>query len=267
MKRVIFSTLLSVLFLFSGGEIYSQLSNVVIDADGQYMLCGVEKGKWIQAEGSGADFPGGFTYKLYDFSGYIGETTGGAPQQYGMPCEWLYEVPLDKAPEGECVVGIHCSWEPQPRIPEVLPVDNAAYKKIIHEYLAGNGIKNPEVNITNILRVDLEGDGKNEVIISASRYVNDVYPPVNPGDYSIILLRKVVNEEAYTIPVFEEFHPDNNNDHVVPSDSRIAAVLDTNGDGRMEIIIESWYYEGSGKAIYRVLEKEVELVASEGCGV
>jgi len=47
---------------------------------------------------------------------------------------------------------------------------------------------------------------------------------------------------------------------------KIAAVLDLNGDGRLEVIVHSFYYEGGETTIYRCEPDKIEPVLSVECG-
>ena len=66
------------------------------------------------------------------------------------------------------------------------------------------------MKIDNILRVDLDGDGEEEVLISAANYFAkaDRVPMRSPaGSYSMVLLRRVVAGKVETQLVAGEFHP------------------------------------------------------------
>lgn len=47
---------------------------------------------------------------------------------------------------------------------------------------------------------------------------------------------------------------------------RLAAILDLNGDGVMEIVVENGYYEGGGVGVFTAEGGEPELILHEGCG-
>ena len=44
------------------------------------------------------------------------------------------------------------------------------------------------------------------------------------------------------------------------------AVLDLNGDGKLEVIVHSFYYEGGQTTIYRCELDKIEAVLSVECG-
>lgn len=65
--------------------------------------------------------------------------------------------------------------------------------------------------------------------------------------------------------IAEDIHTDPS-----PKDIRyvfgVAAVLDMNGDGTMELVLTSGYYEGNAAAVIAANGLEIEPVLIEGCG-
>jgi hypothetical protein len=96
------------------------------------------------------------------------------------------------------VIGLAAHWNALPRQPLVVDATQPVYVEAVREFLKARGIKDPKVRITCILRIDLEGDGEDEVLISATNYftnANEV-PIQAPsrGSYSIVILRRVAFE-------------------------------------------------------------------------
>jgi hypothetical protein len=148
----------------------------------------------------------------------------------------------------------------------------------VHDFLKSRGIADPKVRITRILRVDLDGDGEQEVLISATNYLTEdksdhsaaPFPeaPIDsprPGSYSIAILRRVVAGNVQTKLVAGEVYtkPD---ESVAPNVYNLAAVLDLNGDGKLEVIVHSFYYEGGQTTIYRCEPDKIEALLSVECG-
>jgi FG-GAP repeat len=51
-----------------------------------------------------------------------------------------------------------------------------------------------------------------------------------------------------------------------PNAYRVIATLDLDGDGKMEVVVGSNYYEGEAVTIYRCDPKKIEALLSVSCG-
>lgn len=78
-------------------------------------------------------------------------------------------MPLLKAPEGG-VIALGGEWNASPRRARLTSTDQPVYIKAVAEFLEARGLKEPKVNITQIIRVDLDGGGKEDVLISGTNY-------------------------------------------------------------------------------------------------
>lgn len=89
------------------------------------------------------------------------------------------------------------------------------------------------------------------------------------GEYSIVLTRSIVDGNVTTAVVASSVA------QPVPEGAtpfaqllRLAAVADLNGDGTMELVVQSNYYEGSGAELYEAEQGgRFTQVLSVGCGV
>ena len=146
----------------------------------------------------------------------------------------------------------------------------------MREFLRTKEIDQPKVKIDNILRVDLDGDGEEEVLISATNYFrkDDSVPMRSPAaSYSMVLLRRVVAGKVETQLIVGEFYPkaypkakQEEGSFDAPNAYKVIATLDLDGDAKMEIVIHSHYYEGGETTIYRCDPKKVEALLSVACG-
>jgi hypothetical protein len=92
-----------------------------------------------------------------------------------------------------------------------------------------------------------------------------VTPDSKAGDYSLVLMRRVIAGKAETIPIYAEYYPQAKQFNA-PNWCSVSAILDLNGDGRMEIIVHGGYYEGAWTTVYNIDGKKIEEALSCGCG-
>ena len=86
----------------------------------------------------------------------------------------------------------------------------------------------------------------------------------------MVLLRRVVAGKVETQLVEGEFHPKayvrKEDSFDAPNAYKVIAVLDLDGDGKMEVVVASRYYEGEATTIYHCDPKKCEALLSVGCG-
>ena len=119
------------------------------------------------------------------------------------------------------------------------------------------------------MRIDLDGDGTEELLIAATRLggAGDFPPPsVTSGDYSLVVVRTTIDGMERTVDLVAEYYP-KGQEFAAPNKHSLVAVADLNGDGRMEIVVDSKYYEGEAIFAYSVAEGQAEDVLRVGCGV
>jgi len=91
-------------------------------------------------------------------------------------------VSLSSKPK-DGVIGLDAPWNALPRKPMIADTTQPAYVEAVRDFLKSHGIADPKVRITRILRIDLEGDGEDEVLINATNYLakdRSDYLPIAP---------------------------------------------------------------------------------------
>lgn len=222
---------------------------------------------WVRAEDAGAlPVEGGEDYQ----ASLLGEgsvITGGPQTQLcdtvlnlGVELEDRERLGVWPGPYG---VAISASWGIHPHLFESFEDGDGSYAAFARELLAERDLEVAEPNIKQLYRTDLEGDGTNEVLVVAE----DVSPGLfaEEGDYSIIFLRKVVQGEVQTAVLGESVitEPDG-----FLTSYTIGTVADLSGDGKMEIVVDSAYYEGLGVEVWEYVDDDLGVVprVSVGCG-
>ena len=250
----------------------------IIEIETGYFFGGSENGKWIKADQAAKSTGKKTTYQVYSLTKQAGQITAGKPKSVDEPCPDTLSVSLSSKPK-EGVIGLAAPWNALPRKPVIVDATQSVYVEAVGDFLKARGIADPKVQIARVLRVDLDGDGEEEVLISATNYFTEDksdYSPAAPfpeapihapqrGSYSLVILRRVVDGNVQTKLVAGEVYakPD---ESVAPNVYNLAAVLDLNGDGKLEVIVHSFYYEGGETLIYRCEPDKIEPVLSVACG-
>lgn len=243
-----------------------------------YLIGGVYAGKWMNAYQLAPKIVGEETYKVFNLSGRVAEGLGTSPVKDVEPFEW-YKIDI-RDPFGELIIDrreehttyqsyfsnmLACSsdWNPRPRPVVEMKVYNEIYQNIVSDILAGIDLVDAPIDIKQILNVDLEGDGVDEVIITASSYKAPIDFLESPERYSFVVLRKIIKGEVQNIMLAGDYHKEGETEglnyiYYVPF------ILDLNGDGRMEIVTEGMYYEGQWLDIIDVDGDTIQSVLSDG---
>jgi hypothetical protein len=156
--------------------------------------------------------------------------------------------------------------DPNPRPAVELALDTATYVDLARSLVADLGIDDSAPHLAQLVRADLEGDGVDEVLMVIEREDGDLY--AEPGDYSVAVLRQVVDGLPVTTVLAQSIAVDEPHQTPFVQLYRISAVADANGDGRMEIALHHRYYEGSGTSLYVVeADGPPREVLQASCGV
>lgn len=222
---------------------------------------------WLSAESEGAlPVVGGEDYQIARI-GVTATTSGGAQTTV---CEPLNNIGVElAAPDllgefpGPYGVAISAPWNLVPYLFEEVP-DDGTYSGFAHDFLLTRGLDVANPVIKQLFRMDLEGDGINEVVYIAE----DVTPGflMEPGDYSVALMRKVVDGSVQTAVLGETVAMDESD--TFSGAYTLGAVADLSGDGKMEILMNEAFFEGFGVTVWEYVNDDLGPVSqlSTGCG-
>jgi hypothetical protein len=235
------------------------------------VIGGVQNGRWVAPDRAAKLMAEQTEFVLVGDSGVEegGVTLGKLIQPTANePCDDFYAVETELEMERGVGVGSSAKWKLTTRMPKTISPDNAVYKNIVANFLKTKRISNPRVKIAQAMSVDLDGDGTNEVLLSATFYKTTDVPRTAIGDYSLVLLRTTRGKAVTNHLLAGEFYL-KAEEFGAPNTYQISAIADLNGDGRMEVILNSFYYEGNSAFVYEMKNRrpiEVKELGA-GCGV
>lgn len=271
----------------------------IIDARYGYLIGAVENGKWIESDKATKSVKKGTKLPVYGVTGQVGTAGIVKLDTAGEACPDRPMVKLNPAkmkqgaiafaavsqtaspaalsrdasrPTSRRVISPEIAkWNPLPRKAKALDVKDKKYVDLVREFLRERGLKDPVVQITQALKIDIDGDGEDEVLISATHYKNGAEIPdeSTPNTYSFVMLARFTQGKTETKLVAGEFYPEAKPaaDSAPPNKFEIAALLDLNGDGKIDIVVRSAYYEGDEVSVYETTTSGFNKALSVGCGL
>lgn len=262
-SKIVLPLLLAV--IFSDG-ISAQRFYPVVEVNTGYLLGAVSNGLTGNADSAAYWASKPQTYNFVSIYGSTGQLNGSAAYDMGVPCEGQYMIDFSPAINDKYAIAVAGTWELLPFPVKILSPGLPVYQEATAEILRQNGISDPDVRNTMVVRTDLEGDGVDEVIICAQKLnpENPVHP--SAGDYSLLYVRKLFEGKVINIMLSQFIFPEGGENHLQFT-HEIVAVADVNGDGVMEIVVRSAYYEGEEFIVFSIGSNFPAIVCIGGCGV
>jgi hypothetical protein len=228
------------------------------------LLGGSENGVWIDATATAARLSGGEIYNLYSSIGLVGTAVGSQPVK--DPICGQFNLQWDPPPSATSLIGLGGGWNAMPRLPEDPAISSfPTYTTAAGDWLASQGVPVPDpLKLTGLKRVDLDGNGTMEAIISASRFSEDGLHDAGAGDFSMVLL--LLEAIPETIQLAGNYFPAAQS-LAYPYAYSLLSILDLDGDGRMEVIVNVSRWEGGGVLVYTFDGSGVDQVFNSVCSL
>lgn len=223
------------------------------------LIGGVQDGKWMTAEQT---YP-----QIKDKNEFLlmGQTEKektsvivGTKSQYST-CGDLPDIEFSGKAISRLALGVAAKWNPVPRFAKRILQTDPAVQKIATDFLKSKKIKSVKMNVNQSMQVDLEGDGTQEIIVSADYFETEQTETHFYSDHSFVLLRKLVNGQPQTILIDGDF----TQKFVLETQ----AIADLNGDGIMELLIGVDSENGQSKRLYEFNKNIPTKVLEVECGL
>jgi hypothetical protein len=241
----------------------------IIDVQRGYLIGAIENGKWIESDNATKSVKKGAKLQVYGVSGSVGNVTVVKldTQEEACPDRPMVKLNPKKMKQGE--IAFAAKWNPLPRKPKSLEVKDKNNVDLVREFLRERGLKDPVIHVTHAVQIDLDGDGQDEIVISATHYKDgeEIPDEATPNTYSFVMMARSVNGKMETKLVAGEFYPGEAKGDMPPNKFEIAALLDLNGDGKIDIVVRSAYYEGDETSVYEYSGAGFKTALSVGCGL
>lgn len=237
----------------------------IVDAADSWLIGAARDGRWVWAIDTVGLIADGQAYTLYQPDGSVAALTGSQPGSLGIPCEDTQVVSLSPSPQQGIAVGAGLNARPVSFSDG--DMQSTALTALVERHLVAKGISSPNVQIVRVLEADLDGDGSPEQVVAATRMKmtesGGPSPDADAGDYSFVA---VAPESGDLVILTEQYHPQAA-EFSAPEEHQLVDLLDLNGDGTLEVVVSSRYYEGAAITIFTYQGGKAQDTLITGCGV
>ncbi|MGF7158873.1 hypothetical protein FHS85_000483 [Rhodoligotrophos appendicifer] len=241
------------------------LMGVTSDADTCF-IGGSEKGLFGDASQIVPKLAINQIYTLVDLTGPLREVAAlGQPVLNDAgDCDASYtvELALEEGQPGKFAVAVSGATAD---VEKLLPAKvttrepDDQVRQILADYLKQAGLPAAELSFQQILSVDLDRDGQDDLIINASLIGKD---EIAQGNYSVLLLK----QGETIIPVHSEVVATPPEEPPSLLQNRVVAIVDVDGRGPYELVVFSFFDYGDGWDITAVVDGKARPVLWCGCG-
>ncbi len=225
------------------------------DADTFFILLGGVQGEtWLTSDKAAAQVGGTVQYDVHTFAKGSYQVYGYAPEF--SPTSQEYFLSTDETLNEFGMIGVAHGWPVRQVVAQELSADNEIYQNVVLDWLKENGLPKPELDTLRIFRVDLEGDGVDEIFISAT-HLDESQHTTQSGDYSVVLMRKVVGNDAVTLLIAGDIYHSQELEITYPRTYLPASFIDLNRDGVLEVVVDFQQWENAGALIYQVTGQDI----------
>lgn len=200
--------------------------------------------------------------------------------ELGLVCDpigsigWLTEPEVPSNWVGENPIAVKAEWDLAPYGPPVASTPAPLYFDLVREFFAARSLDVGNIEIDQWFKLDLEGDGVDEVVFTARTSGLDLaggpyeYPVV-----SAVFLNRVIDEQGHAFLLSNQIFTEADGATFDIYDPyilfyQIEAFADLNGDGKQEIVISGKGFDAVSTTVWEYVSDAVgpKMVLSGGCG-
>ena len=219
------------------------------------LLGGVSREKWLVPEESVARFSGEANYSLHTLLQENKYMFRGTSPEF-FPTSQSYSIHTNADINEVGLVGVLDGWPITKRAVTELSADGQFYQQSVIDWLTSEGVSTPQLDVLHVFRVDIEGDGVDEIFISAS-HLDESQHTTKADDYSVVLMRKVEGNAAVTVPIVGDVYRSQELEITYPTTYSLINFIDLNQDGVLEVIVDTQKWENVGAIIYQINGQDV----------
>ncbi len=175
------------------------------------------------------------------------------------------ELPRTSVSTGYNAVAVTADWPLQPREVRQAGLEAPVYTTIGASLLADQAGTASDGTVVQAVRVDLDGNGVDEVLVTYERQVAGEFG--GDGDFTSIYVRYPSSDGTVVDELLVSFDSMEPVDFPTPGRFTLAAVADLNADGVMEVMVRDRFWESGGMQVFALVEGRLTRVAAGGCGV
>jgi hypothetical protein len=188
-----------------------------------------------------------------------------------QPWDWNVAISSWNRSDTRVALAVSGEWPPLPRAAQALPLDDAAATTAVADFLKARRVPVAHPRLTQVLRVDLNGDGREETLVCANSDNAALMDAAPAAVYALALLVVDVNGKTAVLPLRADasYKPANRR---VDEHQRlygrfgtyqVLAVVDIAGDGREQVaVLNDNRSEGPEVDVYALAGEKVTRLLS-----
>ena len=252
------------------------------------LVGGLVRGEWLPADAvyqSGAVDFDGYRYDVYSNRAYEGEATGGPFSTFFGdtpigPDGDIYNSDTELVGDDQemmyssIALSADADWDLYPRAYAEQFAYNeqitgsAEYQALAETMLVQAGLADPVTELRQVVTVDLDGDGTDEVLLAADNMPPDNGTMPGKGDNAILVFRRMNGDQAIDQTVDSYIYLEDS-EPVTKISIWVPDCVDLDGDGSLEVIAYRTGNDGMAAvtcSVYKLIDGQLVLVASNGLG-